>query len=158
VEPLAIVPRRTDDRPVPNVPTGCEWLESTRQAWEGYWSSDVGALADSVDAAMAMVTFETLDQFTRCARAWRKQPYVEGSKNQTVLNPAGARMDRLSGEVRQNLVEMGATLSVRTRLNLVAARTQLTLAELNAVMEDDDRDPGSADPREAAVLEPAEDG
>src|SRR5436309_1180615 len=86
------------------------WLVATKQRWQSYWSSPVARVVDtSSDMPALCRLFELYDQAERAQRSLRKQPFVDGSQGQPVLNPMAGFQKSLEGAIRQLEDRFGLT-------------------------------------------------
>lgn len=113
---LVIVPE--PDPPSMPVPSPA-WLVETQQAWRVFWASPLESHVISGDHAALMRLFDLRDQQARFWRIGLKEPMVQGSTGQWVINPLLKRGDDLEGKILALEDRFGA--SPRARLALVQA-------------------------------------
>ncbi|MDQ3380557.1 MAG: hypothetical protein M3546_09575 [Actinomycetota bacterium] len=107
-------------------------LAATRQAWEGFWASEVATAVDASSDMPAIVRlFTLLDERERALRIYRRARLVSGSQGQPVLSPAFKAIAVLDSEIRQLEDRFGLTPRARAALGLTIGQARLTLDELN---------------------------
>jgi len=125
---LVALPEPRLDVPAP--PRGL--LSATRQAWEGFWVSEVAAAVDaSSDLPAVLRLFTLLDERERALRVYRRARIVSGSQGQPVLNPMFKALATFDAELRQLEDRFGLTPRGRAALGLTIGQARLTLDELN---------------------------
>ena len=107
-------------------------LAATRQAWEGFWGSEVAAAVDASSDMPAIVRlFTLLDERERALRIYRRARLVSGSQGQPVLSPAFKAIAVLDSEIRQLEDRFGLTPRARAALGLTIGQARITLDQLN---------------------------
>lgn len=135
---LAIVqPPTDDDVDIPPAPSGL--LKITRDRWDAYWKSSVAQVAEECDLPAIHRLFRNYDQHERAMKVVRKALAVKGSRGQIRVNPVAGYALQLEQQILRLENELGLTPMARQRLGLTAAQTQLTVAQMNALV-------GASDP------------
>lgn len=124
----------------PEPPKGI--LKATREAWDDFWSSDLCRAVESQDRHSLERLFLMRDEWLRCQRAVKRDPLVDGSQGQPVLNPLARRMDALQSEIRQLEDRFGLNPSARARLNVSFGDAQRSIHDLARRVYGDDGDDG----------------
>lgn len=146
------IARRTDVAViVPQCPAtlaGREPLASTVEAWERLWSSDVAAVLE-LDSDMESVVrwLSLLDERERTFRAFRQKRMVEGSTGQPVLSPLWQVVQSCDRELRALEDRIGLSPRARLNLGITYAEAGKSLDELNRLLERDDSEAPTEDPR-----------
>lgn len=142
------------------------WLDETVADWETLWSSELAGWVRETDVPGVRRLFGWRDRQERASRradALRveadREPMVEGSQGQPVVNPAYKLADRadadaLAMEGRIVALEDRLGLSPRARLNLgVSEQRGLNLAAMNAQIAQKLAEVTLHDPRAAAEID-----
>ena len=102
----------------PVVPAGL--LKKTRVAWDRFWASDVSQAFDAgSDLPMLERLFQLRDDRERAHRAYRKDPLIQGSQGQSVLNPMAQVVKTCDSEIRALEDRLGLNPQARLRLGIV---------------------------------------
>lgn len=150
---LGIVPGgRRGDGDVPALPStanGPRLLKATQQWWKQVWTSPV---ASSWEAESDRPVVERLaklhDDRERAVRSYRKQPLVEGSMGQPVLNPLRSVVAECDKEIRQLEDRLGLSPMARLKLGVTFGEMHRSLDSLtSSVVNDDADDAEEDDPR-----------
>jgi P27 family predicted phage terminase small subunit len=92
-------------------------LKATRDWWAEFWASELAAATLADTDGPAIERLATLyDLRRRALKSIKKQPLVDGSQGQKVLNPLARQMSTWDAEIRQLEDRFG--LTPRSRLNL----------------------------------------
>lgn len=142
---IGLVPSERADIVAPEPPKGL--LKTTRKVWDAYWQSPVANAADvNADASRLERWIRCIDELERSWKVFRAERVVAGSHGQPVLNPLGAYIKQLLGEISKAETEMGLTPMARLRLGITYGEHQLTALELNRQLEaTNDRELASVD-------------
>lgn len=133
---LSVVPGGR--REVPAAPKG--WYKATRESWDSFWSSDLGAAVSATDVPALERLWHLRDQWERARRIVTREPLVMGSQGQPVENPLSKRMDRIAGEIRQLEDRFGLTPSSRARLNVSFGDAVRSVDDISRRFSADDDD------------------
>ncbi|HEY9015781.1 MAG TPA: P27 family phage terminase small subunit [Gemmatimonadales bacterium] len=138
-----------EHRPTPG------WLKATRDQWADFWEADVAKVLARHHVPALYRLFELRDAQARALRLYKKQPMVDGSMKQPVVNPAMSTVQALEKDIRALEDRLGLTPKAQANLGIQIGQARLTAAELNrmAAGEDDD-DRGGSDPERVGDGEP----
>lgn len=140
----AAVTVRADERPIPLPPRGL--LKRSRQRWLDYWESRVAKAADPVvDLHRVERWIQAVDEYERVLPIFKKTRTVDGSTGQPVLNPLGAYLKSLQGEISRAETELGLTPMARLRLGITYGQARMTAMELNKALNEGPDADGSSD-------------
>ena len=125
------------DRKAPLAPK--KFLKAVHDAWEAYWSSDLVRAVDVRTDQQAVYRFFTLlDLRERAYRSFHKEPFIEGSHGQDVVNPQGSLMLRMDQEIRMLGQELGMTPAARLRLGIQLGHARDVMERRNRTWQEDD--------------------
>jgi hypothetical protein len=120
---------------VPPPPAGV--LKATREAWDSFFESPVAGLVDRQSDLPALARlFVFYDDAERSDRAFRKQPFIEGSQGQPVVNPMGGRSLALQPHIRALEDRFGLSPLARLKLGVKFGEAARSLDELNRSLLD----------------------
>lgn len=126
-------------------------MKATRDAWTTFFESPVAGLVDRHSDLPALGRlFVFYDEAGRADRAFRKQPFIEGSQGQPVVNPMGGRSLALEPHIRALEDRFGLSPLARLKLGVKFGEAARSLDELNRSLNDhdsDDEGEGEEDPR-----------
>lgn len=134
---------------VPALPAvrGPGLLKQTREWWDHVWSSPVAGSWEESDRHAVERLAKLHDDRERAFRQFRKQPLVEGSQGQPVLNPIRVVVDRCDGEIRQLEDRLGLSPMARHKLGITFGEMHrslegytehLTVDESDEIEDEDD--------------------
>lgn len=137
---------------------GTGWAKSTRDQWEEFWEADVAQVLAAHHVPAVYRLFELRDAQARALRIYKREPMVQGSMKQPVVNPAMATVQALEKDIRALEDRLGLTPKAQANLGIKLGQASLTAAELNrmAQEDDDDDDSGSAGSSRAGGAQPDE--
>lgn len=148
--PIKLVPRSD---PPPPAPRGL--LKPTRDDWELFWRSSVASQVDrEADLPVLRRLFVMRDELDRSERAYRRNPLIEGSMGQMVLNPAGKKVDTLRGQLTALEDRFGLTPLARARLGWTLAEGATAGAKLQAFLNMTDEESPEEDDAIEGAFEP----
>ena len=128
-----------------NHPPKPGWLKEVREQWDVYWTTQVSALLAPHHVPALYRLFELRDAQGRALRIYKREPMVQGSQKQPVVNPAMATVQSLEKDIRALEDRLGLTPKAQASLGIKVGQAGLTAAELNRMaMEDDEDDDGNA--------------
>lgn len=131
---LGIVPARPVNAPVPKPPAGL--LARSRRVWRSYWQSQVANAADELADTHRLIRWiQYVDEYERVYDVFRKTRLVKGSMGQPVLNPLGAYLVTVEGNINRAENEMGLTPLARLRLGITYGQAMLTASALNQALD-----------------------
>jgi len=125
---------------VPVAPDGVSL--ATRKMWREFWASRMAWFIETVDMPTLRHLFRLYDERDRSYRAYRKCPYVKGSKGQPVINPILKQARAFESEIRRLEDRFGISPWSRQRMGIPVGK-QKSLEDLNHDLDDSDDD----DPR-----------
>lgn len=132
-----------------------EWLVVTRDEWLDLWGDPVAKTYNRTSDLPALRRlFGLRDERERYRRLVRKQPLVEGSQGQMVLNPLGRQIGPLDAEIRQLEDRFGLNPQSRLKLGIKLGEAARSLDDLTRGMYDDEDPQGDeegVDPRLGTV-------
>jgi P27 family predicted phage terminase small subunit len=125
------------------------WSASTRKAWSALWLDPVHALWSVADRPILLRWADALERAVRALADADLDPIATGSQGQPVENPLYGIADKALRVARECEQQLGVGALNRNRLGLEATSAQKSLAELNAMLDDDpdDGDDYDDDPR-----------
>lgn len=131
---------------------GAKPLESTAEAWDRLWRSDVVSVVDLLSDMESVVRWASLlDERERALRAFRRQRLVAGSQGQMVINPLWSVVRGCDTELRALEDRIGLSPKARLQLGITYAEAGKSLDELNRLMDEEDADAAIDDPRLGAI-------
>lgn len=144
---IGLLPARDAEAFIPKAPPGL--LKKTRDVWDAYWRSSVSNAVDpDADAHRIRRWIMAVDEYERCLDVYRKGRLVRGSMGQPVLNPLAAQLNTLEGQIARAELELGLTPMARLRLGIEIGRAQLTAADLNKLLDEQQvTEPEISEPR-----------
>ena len=133
----------------PSLLAGKAPLDSTVDAWNRLWSSDVAQVLELDSDIESVVRWVSLlDERERTFRAFRQKRMVEGSQGQPVLSPLWQVVQSCDRELRALEDRIGLSPRARLQLGITYAEAGKSLDELNRLLERDDQDDAEIeDPR-----------
>jgi hypothetical protein len=130
------LPKRADGQP---------WSLETRKAWAAMWRDPVSSLLSVADRPVLLRWAAALHRAERAYELADAEPIVTGSQGQDVGNPLYAVGDAQVAIAQKCEAQLGVGALHRARLGLEFTSAQKSLAELNAMLEEDGAD--DPDPR-----------
>lgn len=119
---------------IPDPPKGL--LKATREAWRGFWSSNVARVVQPEDVPALQRLFEHYDDRARLMKQVRHEGFdTVGSKGQTILNPILRHVSALEPAITKLEDRFGLTPLSKIQLSQhfnLAAETAMSLEKLNA--------------------------
>ena len=150
-----VKPKPLDVLPVcPEKLAGRQPLDSTVEAWDRLWSSDVATVLDlRSDMESVLRWAALLDERERTFRAFRRNRLVAGSMGQLVLNPLWAVVRACDTELRALEDRIGLSPKARLQLGITYGEAAKSLDEMNRMLEEDDDalDDTGDDPRLSVI-------
>lgn len=131
---VSVVPGGRLDAPEPDR----KWLKVTKDAWEAFWGSDQAGSVREKDLSALFRLFHLRNQHERMRRIVDKEPLIEGSQGQPVLNPAARLQTQLMSEIRQLEREFGLTPDAGARMVQSAASAERSVRDLMKAGDDAD--------------------
>jgi P27 family predicted phage terminase small subunit len=127
---------------VPAVPSSEKpLLKVTREAWVAFWSTEpLAALVMPADRSALDRLFRMYDMRERMERMVARQPFMEGSTGQPVVNPAAKEVASLDGRILALEDRFGITPMARLKLGIAFGEASRSLDRLNEGFDSDDAD------------------
>jgi hypothetical protein len=119
-------------------------LKSTKDQWVEYWRADVAAVLASHHVPALYRLFELRDAQQRALRIYKKQPMVDGSMKQPVVNPAMSTVQALEKDIRALEDRLGLTPKAQANLGIRIGQAGMTAAELNRMAREEEPDDGDS--------------
>lgn len=132
---LALV---VDNKPAIKPPPPTGMLKASVAEWDAFWASDLARAVERQDIPVLERLFLMRDEWARYSKAVRKEPLVEGSQGQPVINPLAKRMNDLQSEIRQLEDRFGLNPAGRAKLNVTFGDAQRSIQDLVRSAYDDD--------------------
>lgn len=139
---------------------GTGWLSGTRTQWIEFWESEVAGILTATHLPAVYRLFELRDAQARALRLYKREPMVQGSMKQPVVNPAMGTVQALEKDIRALEDRLGLTPKAQANLGIAIGEARMTAAQLNAMAREDDDDGnggtepgGSREPEPDDVLE-----
>ena len=125
-----------------NYPPKPSWLKEVKEQWDVYWTTQVSELLAPHHVPALYRLFELRDAQGRALRIYKREPMVQGSMKQPVVNPAMTTVQSLEKDIRALEDRLGLTPKAQASLGIKIGQAGLTAAELNrmAAEESDDDD------------------
>lgn len=121
---------------VPVPPPGL--LKVSKDAWFDFWRSPAASQVNLEQHGTALRDWiRHRDEWERVYRLFRRSTMVRGSVGQLRLNPLRERLNDLRSVIDKYEAKFGLTPLDTMRLGFETGRAGLTLAELNAQLDDD---------------------
>ena len=134
VSPMSVVQGERVDAPDPDR----RWLKVTKDAHDQFWGSLIAAQVRIQDLDTVRRMFGLKDDYERHMRLARKEPFVQGSMGQPILNPSAKFAKELLSEIRQLEMQFGLTPGSRARIMQSEVSVARGVADLNAGVSNDD--------------------
>jgi len=116
-------------------------LKVTQEAWASFWSTEpLAALVMPADRPALDRLFKMYDLRERLERMVVRQPFMEGSTGQPVVNPAAKEVASLDGRILQLEDRFGITPMARLKLGIAFGEASRSLDRLNEGFDSDDAD------------------
>jgi hypothetical protein len=120
--------------PAPPPPSGL--LQSSRQRWAAFWSSEV---SKAIDRGSDLGGIErwicAVDEHARASRVFRTARLVKGHAGQPRINPLAGYMAQLETTIARAEEAYGMHPMARLRLGIALGQAQQSLQEYNAALE-----------------------
>ncbi len=118
-------------------PPTATWLKVTKEGWSAFWQSGLAETVTGKDLAALHRLFDKRNLHERLYRIVNKNPLIDGSRGQPVINPASALMTATATEIRQLEREFGLTPDAGARMVATAASATRSVEELVRDGDDD---------------------
>lgn len=129
-------------------------LKATQEAWAAFWSTEpLAALVMPADRPALDRLFRMYDLRERLERMVIRQPFMEGSTGQPVVNPAAKEVASLDGRILQLEDRFGITPMARLKLGIAFGEASRSLDRLNEGFDDDDADDDRDEEDPRAVID-----
>lgn len=120
---------------VPEMPRGL--CRQAQEAWDEFWGDRVSGMSRSADAVVALRWVKHLDRYYRLLALADSEPVVKGSTGQPRPNPVYDLAFKIESAIAEAERQLGIGVLNRLRLGATFNDGALTLAQLNAIAEDD---------------------
>ncbi len=130
-----------------------DWLKVIKDQWSALWRHPIVATFDrELHEPTLRRLFDLRDERERYRRAVRKEPLVEGSQGQPVLNPLRATMATIDKELTALEDRFGLNVGALLKLGINYGQAKKSLDDLSRGIygpDDEDEDAGEeeVDPR-----------
>jgi hypothetical protein len=121
------------------------WLAASRDAWERAWADPIHQAWTAADGTILLEWIDALDRAMRSNRRGDRKPVVVGGNGQVTEHPSYGTATRSAALADKRAQTLGLGALNRERLGFTVGQARKSLAELNAMLnddaDDDERDP-----------------
>jgi len=115
------------------------WLPQVVEMWDEYWNSDVAFAATESAQPGIYTLFDLRDQYIRMMVRFQDKP-IERTGTGTKLNPVFTAIDKLVTKILHLEDRYGLNPRSRIQLGIAMGQQQLTVAELNRMAENKEKE------------------